>query len=182
MVIGTYRKGTLAMARARKIELGCGTNPQHTDDANWIHADCRILPHVEYIGDVSRKLAFEDNSFDEVLARSILEHISYRQVPSTLKEWYRILSTGGILELIVPQVDAVFKCYAQGTMTLDEFWGYLYGGSDYAFNFHLCGFTKEILTKCLLDAGFTDIQFTDPFNFSEPLNPLSWELRCIARK
>jgi predicted SAM-dependent methyltransferase len=170
------------MVGARKIELGCGDNPQHTDDPDWIHADCRVLPHVEYVGDVSRRLTFKDNSFDAVLARSILEHISYLQLPYTLKEWFRVLAPNGTLELIVPQVDAVFKCYTQGTMTHDEFLGYLWGGQTYDYNFHLCGFTQETLTKSLTDAGFIGVRFTDPFKFHEPLNPMSWELRCVASK
>lgn len=168
------------MAGGRKIELGCGEGPQHTDDPSWVHADCRVLPHVEYVGDISKKTYFKDGEFEEILARSILEHIPYTRLDFTLKEWFRILSPGGKLELIVPQIDAAFKCYSAGTMKLDEFWGYLYGGQTYDYNFHLSGFTRPILTKLLEYIGFIDIKFTDPFKYEQELDPMSWEMRITC--
>ena len=170
------------MDGARKIELGCGEGPQHIDDPAWVHADCRPLPHVEYVGDLSKKTVFEDNEFEEILARSILEHIPYIRVYDVLTEWKRFLSPGGKMELIVPQIDAAFKCYSNSTMSLAEFWGYIYGGQTYPGNFHLCGFTKDILYRLLTEVGFVDIKFTNPFKYEQELEPDSWEMRVVCYK
>lgn len=57
---------------------------------------------VDYIGDASKKLPFASGSFDLVYASHVLEHISWYQVPSVIKEWVRILKPGGSIEIWLP--------------------------------------------------------------------------------
>lgn len=45
-------------------------------------------------------LSYEDNSFDRLIAAHVLEHIS--QPHLLLKEWSRVIKSGGILSILIP--------------------------------------------------------------------------------
>jgi SAM-dependent methyltransferase len=57
---------------------------------------------VDYIVDASKKLPFDDNTFDIIHASHILEHTPWFKLSQTIKEWSRILKPEGILEIWVP--------------------------------------------------------------------------------
>jgi len=59
-------------------------------------------PNVDYVYDASKALPFEDNTFDLIYASHILEHVVWYHTEATLEEWVRILKSGGILEVWVP--------------------------------------------------------------------------------
>ncbi len=80
-----------------KINLGCGKDIK----TGWINLDSVELPGVDICHDLEvLPLPFEDNTFDEVLCQSILEHI-HDYIP-ILKDIHRILKTGGKLSILVP--------------------------------------------------------------------------------
>jgi len=58
--------------------------------------------NVDYVYDAAKPLPFKDNTFDLIYASHILEHIPWYQTEKVLREWLRILKTGGILEIWVP--------------------------------------------------------------------------------
>lgn len=57
---------------------------------------------VDYVFDASKKLPFASGTFDIVYASHVLEHIAWYQVKSVLKDWVRILKSGGSIEIWVP--------------------------------------------------------------------------------
>ena len=57
---------------------------------------------VDYILDLSKKLPFEDNSFDLIYASHVVEHIPWFFCDEIFKEFLRILKSGGVLEVWVP--------------------------------------------------------------------------------
>ena len=59
----------------------------------------RNMPDV--FGD-ARKLNYPDNTFNEVRASHILEHLDQSETISTIKEWWRVLKVGGFVRIIVP--------------------------------------------------------------------------------
>jgi SAM-dependent methyltransferase len=82
----------------RYLEIGPGSNrvPEfETINVVWGY-------DVDYIGDASKKLPFASCSFDLIYASHVLEHISWYQIPSAIKEWVRILKPGGSIEIWVP--------------------------------------------------------------------------------
>ena len=58
--------------------------------------------NVDYLYDASEPLPFDDDTFHVVYASHVLEHISWEKSLSTLKEWVRITSPSGQLEVWVP--------------------------------------------------------------------------------
>jgi len=57
---------------------------------------------ADYLCDASEPLPFADNTFNVVFASHILEHIPWYKTLQTLKEWVRITSLEGQLEIWVP--------------------------------------------------------------------------------
>lgn len=78
-----------------KLHIGCGNRYL----AGYKHLDARQFPHVDYIGKAEDLSRFEDESIDEIYACHILEHFRRNEVASVLKEWYRVLYTGGGITL-----------------------------------------------------------------------------------
>ena len=80
----------------RKLNLGCGKDIRD----EWINLDKIALPGVDVVVDVEHApLPFDDDEFDEILCKDILEHVEYIPV---LRELHRVLSPKGILEIRVP--------------------------------------------------------------------------------
>lgn len=57
----------------------------------------RKFPQIEFQSGDFRELNFEPNSFDGILASFSLIHISKKDVPKTLKKFYRFLKVGGVI-------------------------------------------------------------------------------------
>lgn len=84
----------------KKLDLGCGKDKEE----NAIGLDHVDYQGVDVVFDLEKtkdeELQFEDNSFDEVYAYDVLEHIEHL-VP-LVKEIHRILKKGGKLFAISP--------------------------------------------------------------------------------
>ncbi len=83
---------------ARRLEIGPGPRRiegfETLNTVGWLN--------VDYVWDATRPLPFDDGTFEIVYASHILEHVSWRGIPETLREWVRILAPGGRLEIWVP--------------------------------------------------------------------------------
>jgi SAM-dependent methyltransferase len=80
----------------KKLNLGCGLDIRK----DWVNLDIADIDGVDVVHDVSRlPLPFENEEFDYVLCKDILEHLDY--VP-LLRDIHRILTKGGTLEISVP--------------------------------------------------------------------------------
>jgi len=127
------------------LDIGCGDNKR----MGFIGVDIRRTKVVDVIAD-ARKLPFRDCSFDHVHSSHLIEHFSHREVKNVLAEWVRVLKKGGILEILCPDLRARALLFF-----LNPSWQNvinIYGGQDYAGNYHKCGFSygplKELLKSC----------------------------------
>lgn len=132
------------------VELGCGARKTVE---NAIGVD--MIPKGESIDslkgvksvadivcDVSKKLPFDNNSVDFIIARHILEHMI--DPFETLSYWNSILKTGGSLIIAVPDEDRI---------------------RTIPMNFeHKHAFTKDSLKNLLSKLGFVIKQIVDPEN------------------
>lgn len=75
-------------------------------------------PDVDHVCDASKPLPFQDGTFDLIYASHILEHIPWYMTEDTLREWVRVLKSGGVLEVWVP--DGLKICE---TLVLAEYEG-----------------------------------------------------------
>lgn len=79
-----------------KVELGCGPNKQN----GYIGVDRYDLPGVDVVADINKKLPFEDDSVDVVLAVHSLEHLD--DLHHIMSEIYRICKHKAIVNIIAP--------------------------------------------------------------------------------
>jgi SAM-dependent methyltransferase len=126
-----------APERPRRLNLGCGTDIRE----GYVNLDSAALPGVDVVHDISElPLPFDDGAFDEILCRSILEHLDYIPV---LRELHRTLAAGGRLEIIGPHFTAR-NFYVDPThrtaFSIDTFQFFVkdgeYADRTYYFDFH----------------------------------------------
>lgn len=93
---------------SRLLHIGCG----EVNSPEFINLDARPLPHVHI---VSRNLfnlrSIPDASLDMVYMSHVLEHVPRGQLLQTLKEMRRVLKTGGLLRVSVPDFDLIIRIY-----------------------------------------------------------------------
>jgi SAM-dependent methyltransferase len=130
-----------------KLNLGCGTDIR----PGYVNLDSAALPGVDVVHDVEQlPLPFGDESFDEILCLSIIEHLDYVPV---LRDLHRILRPGGSLHITGPHftarnffVDPTHK----SAFSIDTFQFFVSDGAfaerEYYFDFHFSRLARaEIL-------------------------------------
>ena len=94
----------------RRLEIGPGIHPL---EGNWERLDIKEgHDHVAAWGE--EPLPFDDNTFNEVYASHVLEHIPWYHTKYAVREVHRILVPGGTFEVWVPNIEYIIKCYMRG--------------------------------------------------------------------
>lgn len=142
------------------LEIGCGDSPETADS---VRLDIRPVLHVTYLQSAVDLSNLESASFDRVLAKDVIEHIGWRDVPRALREWLRVLRPAGELEVETPNafelamqilgVTDVDLPRWKGEPDWQRFSRTAFGHQDYPQNAHLSYFTVPWLTGLLADAG-----------------------------
>jgi SAM-dependent methyltransferase len=83
--------------RKRVLELGCG----RTKTPGAIGVDFNFAATAaDVIADLNSPLPFPDNTFDEVRAVQVIEHVA--DIAKTMSEIHRVTRPGGCLYLVTP--------------------------------------------------------------------------------
>ncbi len=143
--------------------LGCGKDIQdfmvnvdmNSDDPRVFKADIRALP-PDWEG-----------QFDTVRAYHCLEHLAYGEVEPTLREWFRVLKPGGILNIHVPDMEWACKRILDSggemdIITCGHIWGdqgHIYWRQpQYHENIHRVGFTQRSLKAMMEKVGLENVK------------------------
>lgn len=78
-----------------KLNFGCGSNRLD----GWHNYDSEL--------DIRKKLPFEDGSADFILCEHCVEHTNYREVWGFLGECRRILKSGGVVRIGIPDIGRI---------------------------------------------------------------------------
>ena len=91
----------------KKLNLGCG-NRYHTAWTNidFKPADGKVLAH-----NLLQGIPFNSESFDVIYHSHLLEHFPKADAPKFLKECFRVLKPGGIIRVVVPDLEQIAKYY-----------------------------------------------------------------------
>lgn len=143
-----------------RINLGCGGDVRR----GYLNIDVRPLGLNVLQLDLERLLLspFPDMCAEEILAKDIIEHISWRRVEDLLRDCFRVLKPGGVMLVQVPDLEVIAKRVIldpnfrygdlQGWKAI-SYW--VYGAQDYPENVHKSGFTIPTLKGLLESIGFS---------------------------
>lgn len=127
------------------------------------------LPKLSVRADLSKPLPFKSESVDYILASDVIEHFppGDRHASNTkklIKEWSRVLKKGGTIEFRMPNLAYICQQYVNRkkdpSHTATISW-LLYGGQDYAQNFHYVGFDRGWFSKICADCGLKEIDYKE---------------------
>lgn len=89
------------------LNVGCGSRFHKS----WVNVDVRKT-HEEVIPvDITGSLPFHSKSFEMVYHSHLLEHLPKSSAPDFLLECFRVLENGGIIRVVVPDLEAIVRQY-----------------------------------------------------------------------
>lgn len=159
-------------AREVKLHLGCG----RSHIPGWINIDVYPAPLAM---NLLWQAPFGPGAARYVFVSHALEHLFYpRDVTAFLGEVLRLLAPGGVVRIVVPDIEQCIEAYASNDRTffasrretwswwpenatrLEDFLAYSGAGAEpaYLFEAHKYGYDFETLSKVLHGAGFVGIE------------------------
>jgi predicted SAM-dependent methyltransferase len=153
----TNQQKVRAMEGNLRVNVGAG----HITRDDYLNVDSRELPGIDIVADV-RQLPFQPEQLKELYSAHLLEHFPVEELRKViLPRWVSMLEDGGKLVSVVPDVETMVSEQAAGRMPFDDFVEVMYGGQEYAGDFHFSGFSKETLTRLLEDVGLEDVKVVE---------------------
>ena len=95
------------MGKMKYLNVGCG-NKYHKD---WVNIDLASVDPDVIVCDLLKRIPFDDNVFDVVYLSQVLEHFSKKDALVLIRECYRVLKTGGIIRVVVPDLENIVRNY-----------------------------------------------------------------------
>lgn len=141
----------------RKIGLnvGSGQRPfKSTDEIEWVNVDKVVrpdMPKPDWIEDGAH-LPCADNSVDYFVLHHVLEHFGCGEAADLIKEAYRVLKPGGMLQVFVPNMRALAKRWLDGGISTQIYMTNVYGAyMGSSADRHHWGFDELSLADFLKD-------------------------------
>lgn len=145
------------------LDIGAGDAQYWIPEGTPIRIDNDPAMNPDILCD-ARKIPLEDCTADVIVASHIIEHFSYRETISVLKEWIRLLKIGGKLVIVAPNLKwaaekildpNVDKNDAERAMFM--YFSAQKGDMRSAYqDVHKAGFTPEGLAGALQRTGLLD--------------------------
>ncbi len=98
---------SLQKRNKKYLNLGCGGR-FHSE---WTNVDFYSTGIGVIAHDLTKSLPFPDNSYDAVYHSHVLEHFPKKVAPTFLRECCRILKPGGIIRVVVPDLEQIARLY-----------------------------------------------------------------------
>ena len=98
------------------VNIGCGA----TWHPSWTNLDVHPLSPQVRSWDVSHGLPFGTEQVDACYASHVLEHLTRAQARALLLESFRVLRPGGIIRLVVPDLEAIVREYLDVVARADK--------------------------------------------------------------
>lgn len=137
---------------ALKLHIGCGKRDWH----DWYNIDGANLPHIDW-PDVT-KLPFSDGTVDLIYACHLIAYFDREEIVPILREWRRVLKSGGVLRLATPDMYTLGRLITDPryNIELNKILGPAYGKMKMndGFIYHKTGYDWSSIKKILFDTGF----------------------------
>jgi len=154
--------------QVRKVQIGCGPNPL----PGWMNTDIDVMPGVIYVNAL-KPLPLPDGFIDYIFSEHMIEHITYENGNSLLKEAQRVLKPGGRIRIATPNLEFLIRLHNEwetdlaqryAKYSVDQFIPYpkAYKRGNVINNYfrnwgHRFIYDFEMLSLTLTEAGFEDI-------------------------
>ena len=140
---------------------------------------------VDHICNANDLSQFPDGTFAEIYASHVLEHLDYMgELQNALKEWRRILISGGTLYVAVPDLDVLADLFRDKTALTEQerfiVMQMIFGGHQSKYDYHLVGLNMEFLGRFLQWAGFVDIRRVAKFGLFDDTSSMLYKGRLIS--
>lgn len=142
--------------RINGLKIHVGSGPINLQ--GWVNIDARPASHIHLTSEGFSLKEFADGEIEEIYMCHVLEHFSFQEVRSILKNFRKKLQPGGVLRLSVPDFDKLIKIYKANNNRLEVVKYALMGGQDYEYNYHKCVFNKHSLSQMLAENKFGNVQ------------------------
>ncbi len=167
--------------KKKVLHVGCGPyNPEalppelRTEEWQEIRLDIDPQMNPDILGTITDLSAVEDNFVDAVYSSHNLEHIYDYEVPIALAEFKRVLKPGGLVWLVVPDMQIAAEWVVKGDMddqplyfspagpvkALWMFYGMGTSIPGIPYMAHKTGFTASSLSQRLMETGFISIDMS----------------------
>jgi len=123
-------------------------------------------------------IPFLDKSVDRIRSEHSLEHLTMNDSKECLRECFRVMKPGAVLELEIPNFEESACDFIgnakRGVNQVSEWYSKTIWGRQYTDNkvdlgqFHTCGFTREYIKSLLRNAGFQVISIHDTNKYGTP--------------
>lgn len=135
------------------LELGGGENPSFHPNI-----DFRDLPTVDIVADLEKRLPVEDEIYDGVYSKMVIEHLGWRYHTHFASEMFRVLKPGGVAVIICPNtLEQCREIVRRGVIGVKEN-AMLFGGQEGSWgetgNYHKSAFSPTYIVELLIAGGF----------------------------
>lgn len=142
-----------------KLNLGSGKNYQN----GWLNIDIHKKFKPDLVKDI-RDLEFPDNTFKEILAKDVIDHITFIEAKKLLRKIYKWLKPNGSLMIHTPNLRTLARILAVEDDL--EALKFLYGTTGegtthYWSNTIRWCYSKQQLVKTLTVLGFKILEVVD---------------------
>lgn len=152
-----------------KYRLIAGTINWYHPEKGWMnyHLDVsdrgiwdpeiNMTVYPQFVQSISDLGNFREDTFDEIRAHHVLEHLDGPSGQASLFGFHRILKPGGVLDIEVPDIGRVVDAWHEGEHTPQDLQQWIYGEqltNHEAGDSHRYGYDEYILREALQLAGF----------------------------
>lgn len=133
-----------------KLHLGSGKKIL----PGFTNIDARKVSKEIHVDNVATLETVPDHSVELIYACHVLEHFGRHEYEDVLRCWFRKLQPRGVLRLSVPDIQKASGLYLSGEYTLEQMYGFMYGGQMHEYDYHKIGFDYQTLSNALVRVGF----------------------------
>jgi len=140
-----------------RLHLGCGKVRLE----GFVNIDHRATSATDLECDILQ-LPFDDNTVTRIETYHVIEHLGRHEAVRAVREWHRVLKSGGVLVMECPDFDATCREYLEGRVDrIDN----IFGLQRFEGDSHRFGYNFERLRLLLAECGFQSIVQQPPTDY-----------------